>query len=357
MQKLTLATILIAVFSIAIASYEIPQALALSDNIAFTSPTINQVILDSSVTFAGTFTESSTAVIQIEVDAYPNVWINVSPDSANTWAVSLSLPDGQHTAEIWMQDASGNYTDQVTFDVVTTAQAQTKYNMILPLLSQTCQTLLKHHIKSECPTLNQLAPFDTSNGIKTGSGSWIKDSNGTITGRSKPQLTNYWNFFTNSKNKVVCVECDFDFNRLDTVQVIFIEPHDFQYVSPTPILNATTSYQYWNGTAYLTRYETDISQTSSWTVNFHRFVTPDCMTANEPYSPSLLADTIYYLNSGCTKTNIVTNATIAQIQPVVDIAHSRQYIDSQWEEKQLVNNKGNCITHKCAPTKDPNSNW
>ena len=108
---------------------------------------------------------------------------------------------------------------------------------------------------------------------------------------------------------------------------------------------------------YLTRYETDISQTATWTVNFNRFVSPDCMTANEPYSPALLADTIYYLNSGCTKTNIVTSATIAQIQPVIDIAHSRQYIDSQWLEKQLVNNKGNCITQKCTPTKDPNSNW
>ncbi|MDE2024955.1 MAG: hypothetical protein KGJ07_00500 [Patescibacteria group bacterium] len=331
------------------------KAFGLGDSIAFTSPTVNQIILDNAVSFTGTFSATSTPTIQIKVDTF-QTWIPVSPISSNTWAVTLDgLPDGQHSATIWMQDTQGNFTDNVYFNIVTTKQTPTKYNMILPLWSPICQTLIKNHIPSNCPTLDQLAPFDTSN--QTVSGHFIKDAQGHIIGRSNPQVKNYWAFFSNAKNRVVCVECSFDFSRFDTVQIIWFEPHGFEYVQQAPILNGTTSYSFFNGTQYVSRNIIDTRQTGTLQVGFDRNVSPDCLNVNEVFSPALFADTIYYLNSGCTKTNFNMTKTIMQIQPVIDIAHSRQYIDSQWLKQELVKNTGNCITQKCTPTKDPNSNW
>ena len=226
----------------------------------------------------------------------------------------------------------------------TTNQPTTKYNIILVEYSETCRKLLSIKDTSNCPTLDQLAPFDTTK--QTAAGHFIKDKKGHIIARSKPNITNYWQFYDTSPDRIVCVDCPFDFANTDLAPIIIIEPKD-----------SNNPYRYVNKDYNYTTTINDISS-STLLVNYGRYVSSDCLQANEPFDPKILADTIYYINSGCTKTSYNNQTTIKLVTPFTDITKSRQWKDDQWLKAELKINLGNCISNpKCPKTKDPNSNW
>lgn len=319
--------------------------------INITYPTFSTIIYDNangtnSLIGTGTFQEDNatltpTITISLDNNQYtPNV-------NGNTWSISLGgLSGGWHTITAKLSDTISNVQDTVQFLVINGHVAIPKINLLLIQESNTCEKLLQSNITSDCPTLGQLKSYDTSN--KFLAGDIVQQSNGLWI-REPPHVKGWWNFVTSTGNPVVCVQCDFNFGLIDQAQILFIEPHSFTFASPSPNQYQNTTETYWNGTQDLTRImQQPTGASTTFNINFDRYVSSDCLTANIAYSPMMLSDTIAYLEGGCKKTNLITNKTL--VVPIVpfNTEHCTECHYETWL---------NQVKHSTDYTmKDPNEN-
>lgn len=338
----------------------IPHAFAGQSQIAITSPQFDQTIQNSDVFFSGTYqdipnSEPSGTVITYEVELsfdggqYTEVYF-----SNGSWSYSTTISDGWHTVTALVEDNTGNSAStSVQFLVLTHHFTVQRLGTILIMETPVCQRMLDHNITSSCPPLNILAPFDTTN--QTFAGKIIKNSKGEWV-RTAPLVSQWWNFFSVTKKNIVCVECAFDFAHSDEVPIIWIDPHGYDYAALSPIQSSLVNYTEGNNTIQV---QEPNSQIATSLIHHNVYVSSDCLTAEEPFNSTMLADTIYYIDSGCKTLPGSLNQTTAIIPktPVIDLAHAREILYEQWLDKAKTTNIGNCITQKCTPIKDPNSNW
>lgn len=334
-------------------------AVPISSNISITSPADNGFISSTTVTIGGSYVSpDSTPTVILTVDG-TNYTQSVGSGS---WSTSLTLDNGWHQAMAILQDSNGIKKTSEQFLIWTGNMKTTKYPVIAIEYSQACLALLKSKTQTSCPTLYELKKFDTSNQKISGkfeikNQTWI---------RTKPQVTNHYMFYTDQKNKAVCVACQIDLINPDIVQVIFIEPSGFSYlkhnfstvVESNVSINSTVNVNY---------------RDASLTIFYDRYVDDGCNTANMDYSTSLMADTIGYLKSGCTVTNF--NKTSTSVVPSHPFVMDSRYSSLRYDAiltsvfhgvKQLHNENvptggglgpGNCITKTTHACDVPDSRW
>lgn len=205
-----------------------------------------------------------------------------------------------------------------------------KYNLILVLESEGCKRMLENNVTGSCPSIDQLIPFDTSN--QAVSGKFFKNDKG-VWERENPHLKNSWLYYQYYNHKVVCVECNFNLFNPDLTSVVFIEPSDFVWIDKFESVGSNHTYSSFHG----------------------RYVTPDCLQATLAYSYNLMADTIYYINSGCTKTSFVNNMTMNTPNHFVNYTSSDLYLRQQWLKNESSLKTKDCRVYNCD-IKDPHSN-
>lgn len=350
-----------------VAAFFIPQAEATERTaITISSPQLDQTIATSDISFGGTYTEvPNTTPNALPSGTILSYEVELSIDNGRTietyfqdgqWSYSTTLGDGWHTVTASISDntGSGATSDTIQFLVITGHVAPTRYNLILIEYSGTCATMIKNHIKSNCPPLLVLKKVDTSNQEVAGkfineNGTWI---------RTKPQIGLWWNFVNATGKPTVCVDCVFDLANPELAQLIMIDPANFTYASIAPVQTQIEIQSAANGSRYIPIIAPDQSSTiTTLDVNYGRFVTPDCLGANLDYNPVYLADTIAYLESNCKITHLTLNSTIA-IKPIpFDFVHSNWYREYQWLNRVTQNDTMNCINHICKTLKDPFANW
>ncbi len=298
-------------------------------SITLTNPSPNAQIIGNSLDINGTWEDTNSSSIPTISAGVVDQGLVTATVSGNTFGVSISgLTSGNHTVQATITDQIGSTSDRFQIEIVAGHIVQSKLNLILLKESNTCEVLLKENIPSGCPTLNQLAPFDTSDHrytgkiIQTDSGQWI---------RTKPVISQWWNFINATGKPVVCVECDFDYAQVARTQIVFIQPVSFAFASLDPVPERNVTETYWNGTEYLTRSITDTSPPSiTLNVNHNRYYSPDCMESDIAFSPILINDTINFLESGCTKTKLILTTTLTGASVPFDFAHSNWYHEQVW---------------------------
>ena len=224
-------------------------------------------------------------------------------------------------------------------------QTTLRYHILAVEYSEGCQTMINHNLTSSCPVLNQIWKYDTSNKYISGN---IILSHGKYI-RSNPQIKNDYLWYNDSKT-IVCVDCNLPLDKPDVFQTIFIEPSSFVYINKTQTLN----------------------NTNTWTSFSNRYVSPDCISSTIGYSDFLLNDTINYMLSNCTITNIHNNQTNFikqtpfQYNNPFSSLHMQTYLKELMHGHDFFNGNhtlgglgiGNCINIKCD-YKDPyrNPKW
>lgn len=211
-----------------------------------------------------------------------------------------------------------------------------KYPLIMIVPSESCQNMIKFHMKTDCPTDDMLLKYDTSN--QKISGHFIIQNGNTI--RDKPEVKNHYLFY---QTQTVCVDCAGDYMNPDLFQIIIIEPHGFTYVDKYAVIS-----------------------NNKWLSYSDRHMA-GCNTATIGYSDSLLNDTIKYMESNCTqtsfnstKTNIIPDQPWSYDNPYSSL-HLSTYLKSFLHNHDIFNRNGtnpgglgpnDCIRHQCSYT-DP----
>ena len=315
------------------------------------SPLQDQIVTSSSFIISGTFIDSNvTPSLSLSIDHGGSIGVTLS---GNTWSYPITLPLGWHTATISLIDNKSQRSSSVEFLISNGHVNATRYNMILIEYSESCSKMLLHNNTSNCPTLNKLVPFDTSQ--KTiGTGHFINDNHGNLV-RTKPQVKNYWFFFDKLDYRPVCVDCYFDFAKVGTVQIIFIEPGNFTYM--TSVSNPTSRTYTTASNSTITINEIGEKTT---TLNYGRYISPDCTTANLSFIPKLLSDTINYMTNGCKGTTLNMTSTLPTKHTITDPSSSMDWKYTAWKNSALnVVKTQNCITKKCIAPVNPfhNPKW
>src|SRR5689334_22992858 len=99
-----------------------------------------------------------------------------------------------------------------------------KYQLIGIQLSPTCWTLIKNHMKTECPTYDKLKPLDNTD--PNWSGKWTNKSG--VYDREAPRVKNHWIM---NPNKII-IMVDPDPNFTVRAKMIIIESGKFTYINP-----------------------------------------------------------------------------------------------------------------------------
>lgn len=347
--------IFLVVISCIPSMFTIPAHATKENTIDIQYPVFSTIIYGSGSLIAnGTFQDynsSAVPVITISIDNSqytPNI-------SGEYWNISLNLASGWHTLTATIRDQTSKDQQTVQFLVLNGHMAIPKMNLLVIKESQVCLSLLKSGTNSSCPTLGELKQYDTSN--QAIAGKILQNNDGTWY-RTPPQLKDWWNFIDKKGNPVICVECDYDYALLSQAQVIFLEPHGFVFPSLDPVQYENTTTTYWNGTDYVTKtIQVSSYPNTTLDVNFDRYVSPDCLTADIVYSKIMMLDTINYLDNGCKKSNLITNSTL--LIPKVPFDYNNPFSSLHYQSyAQSIKNTGglsNCIIEKCD-YKDPYSN-
>lgn len=365
-------TVITSICILVLAAFAIPQAFAGQSQITITTPQFDQTIHSSDVFFSGTYqdvpnSEPAGTEITNEVElSFDNGQYAEVDFSNGHWSYDTTLSDGWHTITALVSDNTGNHASaSVQFLVLTQHFTPTRLGTILIMETPVCQRMLDHNITSLCPPLNVLAPFDTTN--QTYAGKIIKNTKGEWV-RTAPQVSQWWNFFAVTKKNIVCVECDFDFAHSDEVPIIWIDPHGYDYAALSPIQSSLVNYTEGNSTIQV---QEPNSQITTTLIHHNVYVSGDCLTAEEPFNNTMLAETIYYIDSGCKTLPASLNQTTTFIPktPPFDfnnpysILHNQEYLKNILNgHYNLLNDSsggigpGNCINKKCN-YKDPYSNW
>lgn len=317
-----------------------------ASTISINYPQQNGYLSINSLSLSGFYTSpDQNPTITIQVD---NQNTTASLNSG-TWSTPIyTLDNGWHNVKAYMKDSNDYHTTMSKFLIVTGHLTTTKYPVIFVLYSQVCERLISINDYSSCPPLTKLIPLDTSN--QRISGYFIQKDDGTYV-RQNPQIKNHFTFYYNNTDKIVCVECNPDLARPDTVQIIYLEPHAFNYINKN----------------YYSENQTNTSKNSTVFVNYNaaeqivhydRYVDGTCNTANLVYSEFLLQDTINYMKSGCTMTEYNKTSLITPPYHEKDFKNSiwynyKKYLD---QSKQLISNK--ClIPENCTNPQNPQNNF
>lgn len=186
-------------------------------------------------------------------------------------------------------------------------------------LSNSCLTLVKNNITSGCPGYERLIKYDTTNPSYSGkfiekNGHMYRDFKGVKTA----------NYYLTAVDYIICVDC----KHLPLTK--------YKQVSIVPSLD-------------LYKKDSDKRIVNNTIISYHsRGVDPDCQVATIKYDDFLLNDTINYLKSDCTKTDIDTK--IIEKRPLTkhDLSTSPAYKYQKWlaEAKKLKTE--NCLkSDKC----------
>ena len=174
-------------------------------------------------------------------------------------------------------------------------------NFITVELAPTCLRLAKLNASSLCPTYSDLEAFDTTNKKTAGKFSF----DGLYYHRGEPLYKNYqFSYPVHKYPLVVCVDCSE--NIIKSSKIIFVKSSgDFKYVlkSQHKLIN-------------FTRYE-----------NEARYI-DDCFVATIAWSPTLLNDTIHFMNSGC-KGNMTKAVGFNETKSIL-MKPSKLTYDGQW---------------------------
>ena len=167
-------------------------------------------------------------------------------------------------------------TKLVTTTTSTTQQSSNMKNFIAIELNDSCLHLSKQNLSSRCPPSKDLEKFDTTD-QKT-SGKFDYDKNGFYH-RGKASYTNYELSYPSTQYPlVVCVDCSTTI--LGHAKKIFVGATDFVYTKKSERkISNNTRYEYYS-----------------------RYVDA-CNEARVSWNPSLIEDTIHYLDSGCRSTS------------------------------------------------------
>lgn len=195
-----------------------------------------------------------------------------------------------------------------------------KYNIIEIQYSEVCKHLLITN-QSNCPGLEKLTQFDTSN--QKVSGKFIMHGDTMI--REKPQLKNHFLFYQYINKTIVCVECYLPTGQPDIVKIIFIEPHGFTWADPTERAN------------------------NNLVGHKDRYVSQDCLTASLPFDRMVLNDTIYFMSHSCKSnaTHINNNFTITTIDHKLNYNNPTYQYNHYVKQSKDTISKIDCRIHEC----------
>ena len=245
-------------------------------HVAIVTPSPNAIFYNGTAVMTGTFEDDNTTSTYTITGIADGNDYAASVTSPNTWSVEFTgLSPGWHRIGVEIADQLYNTEDYEEIIIISGHMSQPKQNILLIKESETCLDLLKINTTSDCPTLGQLLPWDTSN--QNIAGKIIKEPNGQWT-RTKPVASQWWNFINKTGNPVVCVECDFDYGLIDQAQMIILEPKGFSFPSSSSYTYYNTTESYWNGTMYLTRAIQVPQQYTTLVINHDRYLYPDCST-------------------------------------------------------------------------------
>lgn len=165
------------------------------------------------------------------------------------------------------------------------AQPTLHYNIIVPMLSESCIRMNEQGNNTSCPTIQNLITFDKSNQYISGkfiikNGHWI---------RTPPEVKNHYMFYGYSPKPVVCVECVFPGKDADSVQIIDIVPNSFTWIDPV---------------------SKDIAKGNKILLHTDPYISPDCYNARLSFTPFKMNYTLAYMINGCKGTIIDNNSTI-----------------------------------------------
>lgn len=206
-------------------------------------------------------------------------------------------------------------------------------------ISQGCQIMEKNHIKSNCMTYDKIRNLDNTNPVYAGQ--WVND---TWYHRLAPHVRNHE--VMNLNKFVVMVDPNPDFTT--RAKMITVQADNFTWINPDDgVGNNHTRIEHAN-----------------------RIVT-DCSQATVAPYAWLINDTIQYLENGCTHTNyndkilVKTGNTAFSLVNPYSTLHQDSYLKSIFHNHTFYNGNftsggigpSNCITHYCAPVKNPYANW
>lgn len=306
--------------------------------------------------YEGVSTTSNPPTVTIVID---NRGIGTANIVNGQWSITTdAIPDGWHTLSAFIDDSNGDHNTSLQFEILTSHFQPTKYsNFIAVEYSNTCATLVKNNITSDCPSVSELMKWDNSN--QAVSGHFVLQKDGTYI-RDKPEVPNFYSYYGNNNYTTICILCNADLANQDTTPVIFIEPHGFTYTQ-NAVNSANTIIQ--NG------FNSTVEQNEQvkGTTTYHDRYIAGCLVANMAYidfsssngtRESLMNDTIHDFESGCTKTDFNSTGTIPIGTIDVDAArqNSMQYHYQDWLAASKTINTGNCITQVCTLPKNPTHN-
>jgi len=193
-------------------------------------------------------------------------------------------------------------------------------------LSQSCITLEKNHIKSNCLTYDKLKQFDNSNSLL--GGVWVND---TWYHRLNAHVKNAYQFY-NLKEYLVMVDPDSSFTTGS--KMIIVQSNNFAFMNPFQTVGS-------NHTATSTN---------------NRYVS-NCAEAQVISNIDLIKDTIAYLENNCTSTQYNTTKIIQTPYFAFDL-HSTMIKSLSWlhQFKNTTKFTQDCRYVKCD-FKDPNSGY
>lgn len=251
--------------------------------------------------------------------AIPSIYAN-GTGSNDTSYMPVPNPNPKvSTIQLYCSSGSCHTTPVTPVIKPTTGPKTLSYPVVEILLSQSCNTLLKNNIPSNCPTIKELSKFDTSN--QAVSGKFVIGPNGDYS-RTKPQIKNNWTFYT---KPIACVECNVDLFRPDVIKTILIESGPFTYINKTQILNNTHSF-----------------------ISFSNQIIQGCTTATITYDPKLLHNVINYFESEC-QTKIILQGNKTNPTPDHEFnpkdSVQMKYNDYLSQVKKIA--LGNCIMFNC----------
>jgi hypothetical protein len=183
-------------------------------------------------------------------------------------------------------------------------------------LSPTCITLIKNHMNTTCPTYDKLKPLDNTNPIWAGQ--WIND---TYYHRHLPRVSNH--YLMNQNTFIVMVDPDPNFTTIS--KMIIIQAGNFTYTNPSDSIgNNHTRNEYQN-----------------------RFVS-GCTEAIVAPLPSLIEDTLHYMESGCKITAYKEKVTTKTKDTPFQYGNPYSSLHYKNQINQLKQHPmGDCIHKKC----------
>lgn len=193
-------------------------------------------------------------------------------------------------------------------------------------LSQSCITLEKHQIKSNCLTYDKLKEFDNSNSLL--GGQWVND---TWFHRLNAHVKNAYQYYDSNKY-LVMVDPDASFTT--GAKMIIVQSGSFVFTDPNQVVGK-------NHTATATN---------------NRYVS-NCAEAQVSSDLNLVNDTISYLENGC-KTSSFNAIKIVKTPYFAFDMHSIMIKALSWihQFKNTTKFTSDCIHTHCS-YKDPNSGY